>query len=271
MSRSTLMIMQSRQKRSAVRRLTERDFEAALGALSREQLCEFLRSYARSLDGEGRQTLDQALVLFDRGTGSGLFPVSRRDTTLLDDVGDFIRDMQGHGGDFFELDELLERAASVFQRSDYVTARKAYEGLLGAVASMTHAANDHDELATEFFTMMMNEAAARYLVSLYETTADGERAQAIWGALEGPARVGHLYEPLATLEHYAQDTLPDFDAFVARWVGLLEEKVRQNRHHGVARPERLLREATTRVRVALGDPTAAVPSPSRAPRLAGRC
>ncbi len=236
--------------------LTERDFEAALGALSRDQLCDFLRSYARSLDAEGRGAFDEALVVFDRGAGSGLFPISRRDPCLLADITDFLQDAQGEGegGDFFEFDELLERIANVFERGDYASARSAYEALLGAVANASHSSTDHDDLAAEIFTTMMSDASARYLVSLYETTPEGERAQAVWSALEGPARVGHLHEPLSTLERYAQDPLPDFDAFVGHWVSLLEDKVRLSRRgprpEREAAPERLLREAVGRSRVA---------------------
>ncbi|HEU4412214.1 MAG TPA: hypothetical protein VFS43_43630 [Polyangiaceae bacterium] len=248
--------MQGRTKRSGIQ-LTDRDFEAALGALSREQLCEFLRSYARSLDEAGRRAFDEALVLFDRGAGSGLFPISRRDPSLLGDIQDFIREAQGEGegGDFFEFDELLERIANVFERGDYGSACAAYEALLGAVASAATASKDYDDLAAEIFTTMMSDASARYLVSLYETTSENERAQAIWAALEGPARVGHLHEPLSTLERYAQDPLPDFDGFVSQWVALLEDKVRQSRRAPApaereATPERLLREAVGRLRVA---------------------
>ena len=248
--------MQGRPKRSSVQ-LSERDVETALGSLSREQLCDFLRTYARSLDEAGRRTFDEALLLFDRGTGSGLFPISRRDPCLLDDINDFIQDAQGHGegGDFFEFDELLERIANVCQRGDYASARSAYEALLGAVASAVNGSTEHDDLAAEIFTTMMSDASARYLVALYETTPDQARAETIWAALEGPARVGHLLEPLSTLERYAQDPLPDFDAFVAQWVSLLEEKVRVSRRaparpERAASPERMLREAVGRTRVA---------------------
>jgi hypothetical protein len=236
--------------------LTERDFETALGALSREQLCDFLRTYARSLDAEGRRAFDEALILFDRGVGSGLFPISRRDPNLLGDINEFIEEAQsgGEGGDFFEFDELLERIANVFQRGDYASARAAYETLLGAVANAANASNDHDALAAEIFTTMMSDASARYLVSVYETTDEANRAQAVWAALEGPARVGHLNEPLSSLERYAQDPLPDFESFTSHWVELLEDKVRLSRRGSSldqkAPPERLLREAVGRVRVA---------------------
>jgi hypothetical protein len=243
----------SGQPKSGAMHLTERDFETALGALSREQLCEFLRTYARALDDDGRRAFDQALVLFDRGSGSGLFPVSRRDPSLLADVHDFINDAQsgGEGGDFFEFDELLERIAIVFQRGDYASARSAYDALLGAVANAASASTEHDALAAEIFTTMMSDASARYLVAIYETTAEGQRAPAVWAALEGPARVGHLTEPLSALERYARDHLPGFDA---QWVALLEDRVRQSRRGHAAElassPERLLREAVGRLRVA---------------------
>ncbi|HEU4538906.1 MAG TPA: hypothetical protein VFS00_32525 [Polyangiaceae bacterium] len=238
--------------------MTERDFEAALGALSREQLCEFLRTYAHSLDEGGRRAFDEALVLFDRGAGSGLFPISRRDSNLLDDIADFLKDAQsegeGEGGDFFEFDELLERIANVFQRGDYRLARSAYEALLGALASASGPSTEYDDLAAEIFATMLSDASARYLVSIYATTPARERAQAVWGALEGPARVGHLHAPLATLERYASDPLPDFGPFVAQWVSLLEDKVRASRRgprpEREAAPERLLREAVGRTRVA---------------------
>lgn len=250
--------MPGRPKRSGVQ-LTERDFETALNALTREQLCEFLRSYARSLDEGGRRAFDEALVLFDRGSGSGLFPISRRDHCLLDDIEDFIQEAQGEGegegGDFFEFDELLERIANVFERGDYTSARSAYETLLGAVANAANTSKEHDDLAAEIFTTMMSDASARYLVSLYETTPEAERAQVVWAALEGPAKVGHLHEPLSALERYTQRPLPNFDAFVTQWVALLEEKVRHSRRGPVrsereAAPERLLREAVGRLRVA---------------------
>jgi hypothetical protein len=236
--------------------LTERDFEAALGALSRDQLCEFLRSYAHSLDESGRRSFDEALVLFDRGAGSGLFPISRRDSNLLDDINAFIQDAQsdGEGGDFFEFDELLERIASVFQRGEYRLARSAYETLLGAVASASTTSTEYDDLAAEIFTTMMSDASSRYLVAIYETTPERERAQAIWNAIEGPARVGHLHAPVATLERYASEPLPGFGSFVGQWVSLLEDKVRLSRRgpklDREAAPERLLREAVSHTRVA---------------------
>jgi tetratricopeptide (TPR) repeat protein len=124
-----------------------------------------------------------------------------------------------------QLDALFERADAAFRAGDLALARDAYEKLLNLVAGYGEDGFDADEEASEpVGATDLEEAKARYLRALYETTELAQRPAALLRVLQDLQYVGG---PVGLPEVIGarRAPLPDREAFLAAWISLL----RQNR------------------------------------------
>ena len=122
-----------------------------------------------------------------------------------------------------KLDALFERADAAFRAGDLALARDAYEKLLTLVAGYGEDGFDADEEESEpVGATDLEEAKARYLRALYETTELAQRPAALLKALEDLQFVGGPVG-LPEVIGVRRAPLPDREAFLAAWIALLRQ------------------------------------------------
>jgi NAD(P)H dehydrogenase (quinone) len=122
-----------------------------------------------------------------------------------------------------KLDALFERADAAFRAGDLALARDAYEKLLTLVAGYGEDGFDADEEESEpVGATDLEEAKARYLRALYETTELAQRPAALLKALQDLQYVGG---PVGLPEVIGarRAPLPDREAFLDAWITLLRQ------------------------------------------------
>jgi tetratricopeptide (TPR) repeat protein len=120
-----------------------------------------------------------------------------------------------------KIDLLFERADAAFREADLALAREAYGRLLNLVAGFGEEGFDGDEEEPEpVGATDLDEAKARYLRALYETTEPAQRPAAFLKALQNLQYVGG---PVGVPEVIGvrQAPLPDREAFLEAWIELL--------------------------------------------------
>lgn len=240
------------------------ELEACLETMSHDELRERLLHHARGLPPAERTPF---LAIFSTPrttvrTSSASVCVSLvevvEDDPLLDEIDEFvdrlragdyvhgfgwdpeIRDQRAFGdeGWVWEMDGFLDAADRAFTSGRLGLARAAYERLLGAFALDGEVGAFCGALPpTEMISTDLGEAQARYLRSVYETTAPEERAEALAGAWFGLPSID--LPTLTEVREARVDDLAELDEFLPRWIGAL-------RSFGAGRrgTRSLLREAT---------------------------
>jgi tetratricopeptide (TPR) repeat protein len=131
-----------------------------------------------------------------------------------------------------KLDALFERADAAFRGGDLALARDAYEKLLNLVAGYGEEDFDADEEESEpVGATDLDEAKARYLRSLYETTDGARRPAALLKALQDLQYVGG---PVGIPEVIGarRAPLPDRETFLDAWIALLRQSRGQSDQFG---------------------------------------
>ncbi len=123
-----------------------------------------------------------------------------------------------------KIDALFERADTAFRAGDLVLAREAYGRLFSLVAGYGEEGFDADEEESEpVGATDLDEAKARYLRSLYETTEPARRPAALLKALEDLQYVGGGPVGIPEVIGARRAPLPDREAFLEAWIELLRQ------------------------------------------------
>jgi len=242
------------------------ELERRLRALSAEALRTALLEHAERLPARDRE---QFLAVFPAGPSQaprGREPsaAARQDAgrALLGEIDAFVAGLEA--GKYYqdwgwddelheerawgdeswadEMDDLFDAAADAFVAGDLELAREAYGRLLraflldgGGVGTFCGPQPPQDMVAAD-----VDEAKARYLRALYETTPAEERAEALAEEMEELAWVGGRVG-LRQLADARREGLPDLDAFLPRWT---EQLGFAAEHPDDAEARALLAEAT---------------------------
>lgn len=236
------------------RRLSAADFlealEARLASLKPAEFRASLMAHAETLPAGERRAF---LAIFEKADEGGKAGGKRRPGRVTD-AQKLLRDIDAlvdqcgeerHGGqeddwehageddgwDHYEpahatwptakIDALFERADAAFRAGDLALARDAYEKLLDLVANYGEDGFDADEEESEpVGTTDLDEAKARYLRALYETTEPAQRPAALLKALQDLQYVGG---PVGIPEVIGarRAPLPDRETFLEAWIDLL--------------------------------------------------
>jgi hypothetical protein len=236
--------------------------EERLERLAPGELRAVLLAHAQRLPARERQAF---LGIFPDGPDAAARPARAQDAghpdpALLADIEAFARQVrdgvyfQGWGWDddlqeerawgdeswAEEMDDLFARAADVFLAGDLPGAQEAYGKLLDTFGLDEEVGTfSGPEAAADMVTTDISEAVARYLRALYETTAAGERAVAVY------ERYADLYYltpslNLHTVSGTRREELPDLEPFLPAWIEVL---VAQTDGIWAADRQRLLTEA----------------------------
>ncbi len=218
-----------------------KDVQTRLDTLSHEQLKARLIAHARSLVPQKRRAFLEILEWKSPPSDSER---PQDVPPLLDDVDGFIQSLKA--GDYYEgwgwdedllderawgdeswvetMDELFDGAGAAFLEGDRRLAADAYGRLLKAF----HHEDDvtsfcGPESPEEMVTTDLEEAKARYLRALYETTAPEERPGKLAAEMEDLHGIGEA-GGLEAMEHADETPLPDFDLFLPAWVEVLKSR-----------------------------------------------
>jgi tetratricopeptide (TPR) repeat protein len=239
------------------KRLSTADFlealEARLAALKPAELRAILMAHAETLPAAERGAFLAIFELADEAGKAGGKRRPRRATDaerLLRDI-DALVEQCGEGRhegqekdwedgsedddwDHYEpahatwprakIDALFERADAVFRAGDLALAREAYGKLFELVGSYGEDGFEADEEESEpVGTTDLNEAKARYLRALYETTDAAQRPSALLKALQDLQFVGGSVG-IPEMIGARRASLPDREAFLDAWIELLRQR-----------------------------------------------
>ncbi len=238
------------------KRLSAADFlealEARLAALKPAELRAALLAHAETFPAAERGAF---LAIFEAGGETGKAGGKRRPgrateaESLLRDIDALVEKYgasqhEGRGNDWEEedgeewdryepaqgtwptakIDALFERTDAAFREGDLAHAREAYEKLLTLVAGFGEEGFDADEEESEpVGATDLDEAKARYLRSLYETTEPAQRPAALLRALQDLQYVGGGPVGLPEVIGARRAALPDRDTFLEAWIELLRQ------------------------------------------------
>jgi tetratricopeptide (TPR) repeat protein len=218
--------------------------EERLDRFTHAELQDALRTHARSLRPEERRAF--LAILSPPKAAAPSAPsapdtAEESDVALLDEIGDFIERLEAgeycHGwgwdseigderafGDESwadEMDDLFDAAADAFLVGQHALAAAAYGRLLEAFLLDDGPVFCGPAPPEEMVRTDVDEAKARYLRALYETTAPAERAAEL---LEAVLRLGYVGSPMDLAALSAADTTPltDLVSFLPGWLERLQ-------------------------------------------------
>jgi hypothetical protein len=152
--------------------------DAAIGALSADELRTFLRAYVADLEEPARTVVADALIERAARGSSGWRP-SLPPKSIVGEVEQFVGAAQQVGqADPNDVDGYLRQADRAFLAGDLETACAIYACLLPAIGDADIDLGQH-EMVDEVLSVTVSDSAARYLVAVYCTTPLGERAGAL--------------------------------------------------------------------------------------------
>jgi hypothetical protein len=207
--------------------------EESLRALPPAELRHTLLAYAAELPASARAAFLAAFTTQE--------PQAPDAEPLLADIDDLLRRIRD--GEFYdgwgwdddihrerafgdvswseEMDILFDAAGSAFVAEDIELARQAYGRLLHAIWGGEEAEllSGTEEDPTELLETDLDEAKARYLRAVYETTPPRDRAT----ALLDEVRMWWFGRPvsIADLRATRREDLPDLGNFLSAWIELL--------------------------------------------------
>lgn len=124
-----------------------------------------------------------------------------------------------------EMDDLLAAAGGAFLDGDLALAREAYRRLLHAFLLEEDGATfSGPRPADEMVETDLSEAKARYLRTLYQTTAPGDRPERLVGELTALRHVGDRIR-LQALVDASPEPLSDLEAFLPAWINRLRSEL----------------------------------------------
>ena len=226
------------------------DLEAALDAMTADELRSFVRRALERLDCEPRGELLDSLIAHASRSSSGWKP-SSPSRGVLREVRRFVEAARRVGyADPREVDDYLRKGTKAFLAGEHATSREVFEALFAAISYGDVDLGQH-ELVGEVLTIDLHECAAQYVAAVYLTTAIEDRAEALCGAIDAVQEVADLWRPLERLERAATEPLPELETFLPLWVEHLERQP-QSENEWDDNRDRWLREAVLRLEGAAG-------------------
>ncbi|MBM4137831.1 MAG: hypothetical protein FJ241_13540, partial [Nitrospira sp.] len=218
-----------------------KEVEKRIGNLSKEELKAILILKAQNLKPAERESFLAELIPVKKAE-----TVIAADDTLLTDIDDFVKRIKdgkySHGwgwddeihderewGDeswVDEMDELFDRTDDVFLSGNMEFACQAYGKLLKAFHMGEETGHFPGQLSpTEMVETDLDEARARYLRALYETTIKKERAKVIFDEIKNLRYIGSTDFDLKTIEDALTTKPEDWGQFLEDMKGILLESV----------------------------------------------
>jgi hypothetical protein len=221
------------------------DLENALDAMTAEELRSFVRDVLERLDREPWGEVVDYLIACAAKGGSGWRP-SGPSGRIVDEIKHVAKAARRNGyADPEEMDDYLRQGTKAFLAGEHGTAREVLEALLLPIADAEIDLGQH-EMVEEVLSVDVYECAAQYVVSVYVTTSIEDRAEALCQAIDALHGVGVFLEPLAQMERVATELLPEFEAFLPRWLKHIEREASSESEWGRDR-DHWLREAVMRL------------------------
>jgi hypothetical protein len=113
----------------------------------------------------------------------------------------------GHG-DPADVDEYLRRGGRAFLAGERATARAVFDALLPPIADGEIHLGQH-EMVDEVLQVSLGDCAARYVASVYLTTAPKDRARAVHQAIDAVQGLAPIWTPVGQMERVATGPLPE--------------------------------------------------------------
>lgn len=203
--------------------MTGIDVNAALAAMSADELREAVRDLLLELDEKAHSRVMGSLINRAARSGSGWAPAALSDAEVAEVV--VFAKAAGRVGhaDPSEVDEYLRRGSTAFLRKDYAAAQRIFGALLRPIGEGEIDLGQH-ELVDEVLGTDTGECAAQYVVSAYMLSPPAERAEAVRAAIDEVHGVGDFWEPLRVMERVAVEPLPGLDDFLREWRALIARK-----------------------------------------------
>ena len=205
------------------RRRPDREYDGALEAMTAEELRGFVRDLLERLDDDQGGVLADSLIARAAKGTAGWKPAGPG-RGLAGEVERYVEAARrvGHG-DPAEVDEYLRRGSRSFLADEPSTARAVFDALLPPIADGEIHLGQH-EMVDEVLQVSLGDCAARYVASVYLTTAPKDRARAVHQAIDAVQGLSSIWEPVGQMERVATGPLPELDAFLPRWVRYLERR-----------------------------------------------
>lgn len=242
--------MSNSPNRSQKPPIDSRDWEAALGAMSADELRALVRDLAGHLEAGPRAKLETLLLERASRTSAGWRP-SAPSPEVIAGLEVFVSAARRAGrADPGQVDTYLRQGLRAFLAGEFAAARAIFGTLLPPLAAAEIDLGQH-ELLDEVLTEAPGGCAARYAVAVYWTTPLVERADAVLDALEAVGGTTRRGSPLADMERVATKPLPEVAEFLPLWVARLERELAAGGGWASAR-EHMLQEAVSRAEGAAG-------------------
>jgi hypothetical protein len=227
--------------------LEDRTTEAALNAMSADELRALIRDIIPWLDESTHGRLVNALVDRAARNPSGWTPQGPTDAVAADIVAFADAAKRVGYSDPGDVDEYLRQGAHAFLARDYRAAFRIFRALLIPVGNVDIDLGQH-EMLDEVLGVDVARCAMQYVVSVYMTASPRHRGKAVLSAIDDVQAIGHFWEPLQEMERVVVEPLPEFPQFLAQWRSLVEERSVEKRGHDWDSDEdRWLHEVVQRV------------------------
>lgn len=228
------------------------DLDAALAAMSTDELRKLVRDMLLELGEQARSRVINSLFNRAARGGAGWAPAALTD----DEVAEVLLFAKaaarvGHA-DPSDMDEQLQRGSGAFLRKDYAAAYRIFGALLRPIGE-GEIDLGQDEMVSEVLGADTGECAAQYVLSAYMLSPPEARADAVRAAIDEVQGVGHFWEPIRELERVAVEPLPGLEDFLPRWRALIACKPADERTRDWDTEEhRWLREVVQRLEGSAG-------------------
>lgn len=223
------------------------DVDAALGAMSADELRDVVRDMLREFDDRAFNRVVGSLVGRAARNGSRWVPAALTDDDVAETLAFATAAERTGYADPAAVDDGLRRGSAAFLRKDY---RAAHQILGALLRPMTAGQVDlgQDEMVDEVLGTDTVESAAQYVVSAYMISPPAERARAVRVAIEEVRGIGHFWEPIQTMEAAAIEPLPELEDFLRSWRELLGQSTSSERAgHWDTEGEHWVREVVARL------------------------
>lgn len=228
------------------------DVDAALAAMSAEELRDVVQGMLRELDDRAFNRVASSLVSRAARNGSHWAPAALSDHEIAQTLA-FAEAAEriGQAGPS-EMDQALRRGSAAFLGKDYRAAHQILGALLRPIAN-GDVDLGQDEMVDEVLGTDTAECAAQYVVATYMISLPAERAPAVRAAIEQVQGVGYFWDPIKVMEGAAVEPLPDLEAFLRSWRDLLcEDPAAERDGRWESDQERWVREVVARLEGAGG-------------------
>ena len=223
------------------------DLDAALTALSADELRDVAREMLGELDDKAHSRVLNSLIDRAARNGSGWMPAAPR----RDDIAEvlvFVRSAKQVGyAEPSAVDEHLGRATIAFLRRDYGAAFNMFGALLPPIAEVEFDLGHHESV-DEVLGSDPWDCAVRYVVSAYMLSPPSGRTAAVLAAIHQVHCLAPFWEPIQDMERVAIEPLPGLAEFLREWRTLIEQaSTRASSSKSVIKRDRWMREVVLRL------------------------